>query len=101
MNGSAVTKNTRFDGPVARVEINGAIGLASKTYDFTLSVTPYVTSSIPVAAAIISGPVAGIAALAVNKIISSQVAKVTTYYYAVGGSWSDPTWAEIKAKPAT
>jgi uncharacterized protein (TIGR02099 family) len=101
VNGNAVTKNTRFDGPVARVEINGAIGLAAKTYDFTLSVTPYVTSSIPVAAAIISGPVAGIAALAVNKIISSQVAKVTTYYYAVGGSWSNPTWAEVKTQPAT
>lgn len=100
-NGNAITKNSRFDGPVARVEINGGIGLAAKTYDFTLSVTPYVTSSIPVAAAIISGPVAGIAALAVNKIISSQIAKATTYYYAVGGSWSNPTWAEVKTQPAT
>lgn len=100
-NGNAITKNSRFDGPVARVGINGGIGLASKTYNFTLSVTPYVTSSIPVAAAIISGPVAGIAALAVNKIISSQIAKATTYYYAVGGSWSNPTWAELKTQPAT
>lgn len=98
-NGNAVTNNTRFDGPVARVEIKGAIGLAAKNYDFTLSVTPYVTSSIPVAAAIISGPVAGVAALAVNKLIGSQIANATTYYYAVGGTWANPTWNELKTKP--
>lgn len=98
--GNAVTNNTRFDGPVAKVGIKGAIGLAAKTYNFTLSVTPYVTSSIPVAAALISGPIAGVAALAVNKIIGSQIAKATTYYYAVGGSWSNPTWNELKTRPA-
>ncbi len=95
--GNAYTSNTRFDGPVARVDIYGRIGLSQTDYDLTLSVTPYVTSSIPVAATLITGqPVIGIAAWAVDKVISSSVSKATTYFYAVSGPWSNPTWNSVK-----
>lgn len=95
-NGDAYTNNTHFEGPVAKVDIYGRIGLAKKDYDFTLSVTPYVTSSIPVAATLITGqPVIGIAAWAVDKVISSGVTKATTYYYAVSGTWSNPIWKSV------
>lgn len=97
-NGSAYTNNTQFDGPVARVGINGRIGLAEKDYDFTLSVTPYVTSSLPVTATLLTGqPLVGIAAFAVNQVFGSQVSKVATYYYAVRGPWNNPTWDSIKS----
>jgi uncharacterized protein (TIGR02099 family) len=95
-NGNAVTSNMRFDGPVARVGINGRIGLSRKDVDFTLSVTPYVTSSIPVAATLITAnPLVGLGALAVNTVIGSQVSKVATYHYAVSGSWDNPSWQSI------
>lgn len=95
---SAYTHNLRFDGPVARVDIDGRIGLKNKDYDFILNVTPYVTSSIPVAATILTGnPVVGLAAMAVNTVISSGVSKVTTYYYAVKGPWDNPSWQSISA----
>jgi uncharacterized protein YhdP len=97
-NGNAYTNNTRFDGPVARVAINGRIGLTQKDYDLTLSVTPYVTSSIPIAATLITGqPVIGIAAWAVDKVISSSVSNVTTHYYAVSGPWNNPSWEAVSA----
>lgn len=97
-NGNAYTNNTQFDGPVARVAISGRIGLAEKDYDFILSVTPYVTSSIPVAATLLTGqPVIGIAAWAVDKVISSGVSNVTTYYYHVTGPWSNPQWDSTNA----
>lgn len=97
-NGNAYTNNTRFNGPVAKVSINGRIGLASKDYDMTLSVTPYVTSSIPVAATLITAnPAIGVAAWAVDKVISQGVSKVTTYYYAVRGSWANPVWSSVRA----
>lgn len=95
-NGDAYTSNTRFDGPVARVDIYGRLGLAKKDYDLTMSVTPHVTSSIPVAATLLTGqPVIGIAAWAVDKVISPGVTKATTYYYAVNGPWSNPQWNSI------
>jgi uncharacterized protein (TIGR02099 family) len=94
--GNAYTNNTRFDGPVARVTINGRIGLTQKDYDLTLSVTPYVTSSIPIAATLLTGqPVIGIAVWAVDKVISSSVSNVTTHYYAVSGPWSNPAWQAV------
>ena len=96
--GDASTSNMRFDGTLARVEIRGKIGLARKDFDLILSVTPYVTSSIPVAATLITGqPVIGLAAWAVNKMISGEVSKVATYYYSVTGSWVDPVWNTIKS----
>lgn len=95
-DGDIYTSNTAFDGPVARVGISGRIGLAEKDYDLTLSVTPYVTSSLPVAATLLTGqPVIGIAALVVNKMITPAVSNVTTYHYSVRGPWSNPSWETI------
>lgn len=96
-DGSAFTNNMRFDGPVARVDINGRIGLKNKDYNFKLSVTPYVTSSLPLAATLVGGPVIGAAAFAVNSIIGSQISSaVATYNYQVTGPWDNPTWQPIK-----
>src|SRR5438046_2327694 len=35
-NGNAFTRDARFDGPVARVELNGRLGLGVKDYDMVL-----------------------------------------------------------------
>lgn len=99
-NGSAYTTNMTFKGTVARVDINGRIGLSQQDLDFTLSVTPGdVTSGLPVAATFLGGPVGGIAALAVNTVIGSQISKAATHYYAVKGSWANPTWESITSTP--
>jgi uncharacterized protein (TIGR02099 family) len=96
-NGNAFTNNMRLTGPVAQVDISGRIGLSSQDYDFTLSVTPVdVTSSLPVAATLITGPVGGLAALAVNTVVGSQIAKAATSYFSVRGPWSHPTWETVK-----
>lgn len=97
-NGNAYTSNLRFEGPVARVGINGRIGLKDKDYDFMLSVTPHLTSSVPAAAAYAAyaiQPLVGLAVLAVNTVISPQLSKATTHYYEIKGPWSNPTWNSI------
>ncbi len=95
--GSAFTEGMRFDGPIARVDIKGRVGLKAQDVDLMLGVTPYVTSSLPVVAAIAGGPVAGVATWFVSKVISSGVSRVTTYQYQVTGSWSNPVWNKISA----
>lgn len=97
--GNAYTRNLEFNGPMAKVGINGRIGLSQKDYDFTLMVTPYVTSSLPVAAAFVGGPLVGLAAFAVNSVIGSQVSKLTAYYYAVTGPWDHPIWRVVSKSP--
>lgn len=96
--GDALTQDMRIDGPVAKVKISGRIGFVAKDFDLNLKVTPYVTESIPVAAAVITGqPLIGVAAWAVNKVIGSQVSKVTTYVYHVAGPWDNPRWESVSS----
>lgn len=96
--GDLYTSNLRFEGPVAKIDIDGRIGLKEKDYNFILSVTAHVTSSIPVAATLLTGnPLIGIGAFAVNAMIGSQVSKATTNYYAVTGSWDNPVWKSVKS----
>lgn len=100
-NGNASTNNMVFDGTLAKVEIRGRIGLGKQDFDLILSVTPYVTSSIPVAATLLTGqPVIGIAAWAVNKMIGGELSKAVTYYYSVTGTWNKPEWNMIQKSQA-
>lgn len=98
--GSLFTSNMRIEGPVAKVTISGRIGLSKKDLDLVMNVTPYVTSSLPVAAGLITAnPLVGLGALAVNTVIGSQVSKVITYRYDVKGSWSNPSWQQVGGPP--
>jgi uncharacterized protein (TIGR02099 family) len=96
-NGSAYTNNLRLEGTVAKVAINGRIGLKAQDYDLTVSVTPYITASLPIAAALVTAqPLIGLAALAVNTVVGPQVSKVSTYYYSVRGPWDHPQWVSVQ-----
>jgi uncharacterized protein (TIGR02099 family) len=94
--GNATTQDTYFDGPIAHIGIKGRVGFAAKDYDLNLSVTPYVTGSIPVVATLAGGPVVGAVSWLVEKVASNAVSKVTTYHYSVSGSWDNPNWAQLK-----
>jgi uncharacterized protein YhdP len=96
--GNAVTQDTYFDGPIARIEIKGRVGLATKDYDLMLNVTPYVTGSIPIVATLAGGPIIGVVSWLVEKVASSAVSSVVTYHYAVTGPWENPAWVQVKAK---
>lgn len=99
--GDAYTSNMKIEGPIARVDIYGRIGLARKDYDLTLSITPYAASGLPVAAVLIggvTGPV-GLAAVAVGGFLGNQISKASSYYYSVTGAWDNPTWTSISVPP--
>jgi uncharacterized protein (TIGR02099 family) len=95
-DGNAFTDNSRLESSIARIELAGRIGLAAKDYDATLSVTPFVTASIPVVAAIAVNPIVGVAAWAVEKVASQAVSNVTTHRYSITGPWVNPIWKEKK-----
>ncbi len=93
-HGSAITKDTYFAGPIARIEIQGKIGMAAKDYDLILSVTPYVTGSIPLVATLAGGPLVGAVTWLVEKAASGVVSKAATYHYSVRGPWDHPVWEQ-------
>ncbi len=98
-NGNAVTQNTRINGPIAGIAIVGRIGLAAKDLDLKLGVTPYVTSSLPVVAAIATAnPVAGVATWVVDKMVTGAMSQMTTYNYSIQGSWANPVWNQVSTQ---
>lgn len=98
-NGNAITQNTHFKGSIASIEISGRIGLAAKDLDMKMSVTPYVTSSLPVVAAIATAnPIVGVASWVVDKMVSPAVSQMTTYNYSITGSWANPVWNQMNTQ---
>ncbi len=93
-----IRKEAIFEGPVAQVTASGRIGLLTQDYDLRLSVSPYVTDSLPVVAgALTLNPLVGAAAWVVNKmILSKEVSKAVTYTYSVTGPWASPVWQSAK-----
>lgn len=99
-NGNAMTQHTRFIGAVASIDISGRIGFVKKDLDILLSVTPHVTSSLPVVAAIATAnPIAGVATWMVDKMmVGPAMSQLTNYTYAITGSWDKPAWNQVGAR---
>jgi len=89
--GEAVTKNTEMDGPAAGIRIEGATNFGTEQMDIYLTVTPHLSSSLPIAAAIATAnPAVGAAVWFADKLLSSPLNKIAQYRYHVTGSWKDP-----------
>ena len=95
-NGNAYTNGLLMDGPSARIAISGRTGLTENDYDQHMTVTPALSSSLPVAAALF-GPI-GIGAGAVYflgqkmfKAIPKRIDKLLSREYSITGSWGNPT----------
>lgn len=97
-DGDARTDNLVMEGPAARVEIAGAVNLGAETYDQKVTVTPHVSTGLPLAGAIAGGPGVGAAVLLVQKLFQSQIEKMTSYQYAVTGSWENPVMTAIRRR---
>jgi uncharacterized protein YhdP len=99
-NGNIYTQNGYVDGSVADLYISGTLGLKTQTYDLTLKINPYYTSSLPVIAGIaagpIIGPVVGVATWAAGQAIHYATGKLSSYDYHVGGTWAEPVVTENK-----
>lgn len=92
--GNAYLQNAaKINGPVADIEILGRIGLVAKDYDLMVSVTPQLTSALPIIVGLATGPVGPIAAAATwaaTQVVGTAVNKIATDNYRMTGSWSNP-----------
>jgi len=88
--GNAYTTDLFLDGPAARLDVSGRTGLASRDYDQLVTVTPDVTGGLPLAGALVGGPIAGGVMFALDKLFRPAIDDITRYQYTVRGSWDDP-----------
>jgi uncharacterized protein (TIGR02099 family) len=96
VSGDAWTDDFFLDGPVARIDLQGRMGLAKQDYDQTVVVTPRTTDNLPVAGALLGGPVVGAAVFIAQKLLGSHIEEATQSRYALTGSWDKPELVRLR-----
>jgi uncharacterized protein (TIGR02099 family) len=94
-DGVASTTDLTMTGPAASFAASGDVNLVSKEYDQIVTVTPNLTSGLPVAGVVaggltVSGLGVGAAIFAMERMLRSDIDRVTKITYRVSGPWSDP-----------
>jgi uncharacterized protein YhdP len=94
------TSDLRIQGAAANVEIEGRTGIVARDYDQSIVVTPRVGGTLPVAGALLGGPVAGAAVFILDRVLGMGrgIDEAARVEYRVTGTWDDPT-VEVVAKP--
>lgn len=93
--GNALTRNLTMHGPSTMLEFKGRTGLVAHDYDQTITVTPKVSSTLPVVGAIAVNPGVGLALAVVQQVLGKEVDKITQTQYKLSGSWDDPLIEKI------
>ena len=99
-SGNAYTNDLIVDGPAARIEISGRVGLASKDYDQLVSVTPYIKSGLSLAGVLAGGPAVGAVMIVAETLLKDRLDplnKLARKQYTVTGPWADPVVTKLGA----
>jgi len=96
MDGSAFTTDFTIRGGSAVIEIAGRTGLIERDYDQLVTVTPQISSSLPLAGAIAGGPAVGAAVLLAEKLVGDEFNKMTQIQYRVTGTWDAPVYEKLR-----
>jgi uncharacterized protein (TIGR02099 family) len=101
-SGDAYTNDLEIDGPAAKIDISGRVGLIAKDYDELVTVTPYLQSSLPLAGAIAGGPAVGAAVIVAEKLLGEAFGlnEIARKQYAVTGPWAEPLVTRLEIPQA-
>jgi len=93
--GDAYTEDLFLDGPAAKIGIAGRIGLAAEDYDQVVTVTPKLSSTLPLLG-LAAGPQVAVGLLLTEKLFRKRVNKISISRYTVTGTWDKPVVQKIK-----
>lgn len=105
---NAYTSDLVVDGPAARIEISGRVGIAAQDYDEVVTVTPYVKTGVSLIGSLAAGPAVGAALMVAESLLEKRAGplnRIARKEYSVTGSWDDPVITRIdkpeaEAQPA-
>jgi uncharacterized protein YhdP len=97
-DGSAFAEHLDITGPAANLAIRGRTGFETQDYDQIVTVTPEISTALPVAGAVAGGPLAAAALLLAGQVMGDQVNHLTRLEYRVTGSWKTPEITRIQTQ---
>jgi uncharacterized protein (TIGR02099 family) len=99
-DGVATTHDLTMTSSSARIEFEGDTGLASRTYNQKVVVTPHLSSTLPWVGLAVN-PTVGVAMAVTQKLLGKRFDKVVQRTYEVTGSWDDPVFKQIGKVPVS
>jgi uncharacterized protein (TIGR02099 family) len=93
------TQDLHIDGSSAKVTMTGTVNLNNETQNMHVVILPTLGSSVSMLSAFAAGPVAGLGALIVSKVLGNPLDKLISFEYNVSGTWADPNVIKVGEKP--
>ena len=91
--GNAYTNDLTVDGPAAKIQISGRIGLADQDYDELITVTPYMKTGLSLAGTLAGGPAVGAVVMVAETLLEGKLgplSRIGRKQYSITGPWADP-----------
>lgn len=86
----------KMDGPAAKVTMNGDADLIRETQNLRVRVVPLFGDTVSGAATLLGGPVVGLTALLVQKVLKDPIGQIIAYEYSITGTWDNPVVTKLK-----
>jgi uncharacterized protein (TIGR02099 family) len=96
--GNARAEKVAIVGPGADIEISGRTGLLARDYDQMVTVTPEISTALPLAGGLAGGPVVAAALLLAEQVMGEEVNKLIRYHYRVTGPWDQPQIERVETQ---
>ncbi len=93
--GVVYSDDFRMRGPAAKVNMSGLADLNQEAVQLRVKVIPKLSEGVAVAGALIAGPLAGVGALAAQKLLRDPVEEAISQEYMVTGSWLAPEVSKL------
>lgn len=97
-DGEAFTCNLSLSGPAADIGIIGRASLTGRDYEQTAVVSANVGNTLPLVGAVVAGPQAAAVMFLFSQIFKEPLQEVGQVYYAIDGSWDNPTIENANAE---
>jgi uncharacterized protein (TIGR02099 family) len=94
-DGDAYTSDLTLKSTAAVIDVRGRTGLATRTYDQKVVVTPNVSATLPLLGTLAINPTAGVALAMTQKLIGRVFDRIVTRTYEVTGSWDEPQFIQL------
>ena len=88
--GVVYSNDFRMRGPAAKVNMSGLADLNKEAVQLRVKVIPKISEGVAVAGALLGGPLAGVGALAAQKVLRDPVEEAISQEYMVTGPWQAP-----------
>ena len=94
--GTLATDNFVMAGSAAGVLLQGTAFVRNETQDLRVKVVPSLGETVAIAGGLAGGPIVGVGAYILQKLLRNPIDKIFAYDYTVTGKWDDPVVTKVQ-----